>query len=109
MEETLKVSDYLPNEDRLLQVAEEATELAQAALKVVRILEGSNPTPVSYELAKKNLIEETADVLLSLEQVPEVDWQKVQEVKKTKLARWLERLKEHRRKAEQHGFSFREQ
>lgn len=44
------------------QLAEEAAELAQAASKCARILRGENPTPVSWEEAYKNLIEEFTDV-----------------------------------------------
>lgn len=40
-----KVSDILPKTEILAQVAEEASELAQAALKLRRALDGTNPTP----------------------------------------------------------------
>lgn len=39
------VLDYLPREEILAQLAEEASELAQAALKLRRALNGTNPTP----------------------------------------------------------------
>ena len=44
------------------QLAEEAAELAQAALKLARIERGENPTPVSKEEAEENLREEYTDV-----------------------------------------------
>lgn len=47
----------------LEQTAEEAAELAKAALKYARILRGENPTPVTEEEAVKNLIEEYTDVI----------------------------------------------
>lgn len=46
----------------LEQLAEEAAELAQAALKLARIERGENPTPVSKEEAEENLREEYTDV-----------------------------------------------
>ena len=48
----------------LEQLAEEAAELSQAALKLARVLRGENPTPVTQEEAEKHLIEEYTDVWL---------------------------------------------
>lgn len=45
------------------QLAEEATELAQAALKVARIMHGTNPTPISLIEAKDMVREEFTDVV----------------------------------------------
>ena len=53
--------------EQLAQLAEEAIELAHAALKVRRALGISNPTPVSLSAALAKLEEELADVLLCLE------------------------------------------
>lgn len=44
-----KISDILPKTEILAQLAEEASELAQAALKLRRALDGTNPTPKSVE------------------------------------------------------------
>lgn len=49
----------------LEQLAEEASELAQAALKLARVLRKENPTPVSEEEARASLIEEYTDVILT--------------------------------------------
>ena len=46
-------------------LAEEATELAHAAQKYARILRGENPTPVTLEGARINLVEETVDVQIT--------------------------------------------
>lgn len=46
----------------LEQLAEEAAELAQAALKVARILRDDNPTPITLPEASAALIEEHTDV-----------------------------------------------
>ena len=42
----------------LEQLAEEAAELSQAALKLARVLRGENPTPVTRREVRKHLIEE---------------------------------------------------
>lgn len=57
-----KVSDVLPKTEILAQLAEEASELAQAALKLRRALDGTNPTPKSVEECEANLMEEFADI-----------------------------------------------
>lgn len=56
-----KVSDILPKTEILAQLAEEASELAQAALKLRRALDGTNPTPKSVEECLENIQEEMAD------------------------------------------------
>lgn len=42
-------SDYLNTVQLLNQLAEEAAELASAASKMMRIIDGANPTPVTPE------------------------------------------------------------
>lgn len=56
------IASRLSREDILCQLAEEASELAQAALKLRRVITGTNPTPMNYRDACDNLIEEIADV-----------------------------------------------
>ena len=46
------------------QLAEEASELAHAALKMARVLRGVNPTPVTLDAATAKVLEEYADVTL---------------------------------------------
>lgn len=62
---------YLPEEEVLAQLAEEAAELAQAALKLRRVLDGTNPTPLSESKARAALAEERTDVSLCDGQHPE--------------------------------------
>ena len=50
-------------------LAEECCELAQAALKMARIMRGENPTPKTMERVKENLIEEVTDVELCLKEL----------------------------------------
>lgn len=53
----------------LEQLAEEAAELGQAALKLARIMRGENPTPVKEVDAWGNLIEEYTDVALCADEL----------------------------------------
>lgn len=59
------IAANLSDEDILCQIAEEAAELAQAALKLRRAITGTNPTPVSVDEALHNLHEEIIDVSLA--------------------------------------------
>lgn len=52
----------LSDPELLAQLAEEAAELAQAALKMRRVIDGTNPTPVTFQKAHDNLLEEICDV-----------------------------------------------
>ena len=83
-------TDYLPKSEILAQLAEEACELAQAALKLRRKIDGINPTPVSMDDAAENLIEEFTDVIhcaleLGIDYEPAILYQKHK--------RWIERLR----------------
>lgn len=55
----------LSKEEILCQIAEEASELAQAALKLRRAITGANPTPVSEDTATDDFFEELADVTVA--------------------------------------------
>ena len=46
------IAENLSEEDILCQLAEEAAELAQAALKLRRAITGTNPTPASEDEAR---------------------------------------------------------
>ncbi len=63
------VKENVNFKERLAQLAEEATELAKAALKFRRTLDDENPTPISKDKAFKNLLEEIDDVALCLDTV----------------------------------------
>ena len=60
------IREALSQEELLAQLAEEAVELAHAALKLRRVYDGTNPTPVKRSEAFANLKEEIADVRLLL-------------------------------------------
>lgn len=82
--------------DFLELLAEEAAELAQAALKVIRAEGLSNiPTPTSAEEARKNLIEEVADVQNCLNALGMCSESGVlDKIMANKMERWVKRLKE---------------
>ena len=82
----------------LCQLAEEASELAQAALKLRRFLEGKNPTPCTEIECRENLTEEVADVDLLFKLCGLVEGGKINKIlkiEKLKKKRWEERLKNH--------------
>lgn len=96
------IRDHLSITELLTQLAEEAAELSQAALKYRRSLKTYtfpestklryeyNPTPVHVWDALDNLIEEAADVYLCLMalEMDKIDTHRLEK----KAARWLDRL-----------------
>lgn len=91
----LYVTSHIPVPERLCCLAEEASELAQAALKLRRVYDGTSPTPIREEDAIENLREEIADVWLSvyalgLAEEPFVSM--YQEKMAKKAERWAERI-----------------
>ena len=84
--------------ERLEVLAEEAAELSQAALKMIRAYRmggAVNPTPVTAKEALENLVEEVADVELAVETLGlcYMNRGKIEKIKEEKRNRWLERLK----------------
>jgi hypothetical protein len=91
------IREKLSKEELLAQLAEECAELGKAALKLRRVYDGKNPTPVKRAEAYRNLVEEIADISLCLE-VLDLNTPKIMfDVQKTinmKLKRWAMRLEE---------------
>ena len=91
------IREMMPLAEIMTQLAEEAAELSQAALKYRRTLSNSNPTPITRHEAEKILLEEIADVKLCLHVSGfEAVRHKIQ-VNRTitaKAERWLKRLVE---------------
>ena len=75
-----KIKQHIPQDELLAQLAEECAELSQAALKLRRALTGINPTPVTVEEARKNLVEDAADNA------------EIYSIIRRKKERWLKRL-----------------
>lgn len=83
------ILDLIGEPAALEQLAEEAAELAQAALKLVRVLRDENPTPVTEDKARGDLTNEFTDVIacsvaLGLHEDPDV--------LAGKIKRWYQRL-----------------
>lgn len=75
------------------QLAEECCELAKAALKISRIVNCVNPTPIKMDDALAQLTEEIADVrvcIYALEQ--NFGAFDTAEIEKRKIERWISRL-----------------
>jgi len=98
MQGIIRTAETVPENECLAQLAEEACELAQAALKLRRAMGTGNPTPISVEDAVANLEEEIADVQLCTAVLVYADTRinadNIERVMNEKTARWLERLKE---------------
>ena len=85
----------LTDQELLAQLAEEAAELAQAALKMRRVMDGANPTPVTFQEAHDNILEEICDVetcvAALLYNTPTAVKVRA-DLRAKKLERWAERL-----------------
>ena len=94
------IAANLSEEDILCQIAEEAAELAQAALKLRRAITGTNPTPVTAEKAADNLIEEYGDTVVACvayfmkHNLIDRKYVDVLEHSNPKYSRWAQRIKE---------------
>lgn len=94
MNEVEYIKSRLDETERLLGLTEEALELAVAALKLRRVLDGRNPTLVTEEQAAANLLEEYGDVLNSIEViVTPTQHEQVTQLRAEKRSRWVKRLK----------------
>ena len=71
---------------------EEAVELAHAAMKMQRILTGTNPTPVTEKEAMGCCLEEICDLYNALEVLKLDVSLKYEGIRKKKMARWVERI-----------------
>lgn len=87
------IKQKMPVTELLAGLAEESGELTQAALKLRRVLDGKNPTPVKQDEAYEHFCEEIADVWLYLSMI-DVNWKYVKQVSIRKQKRWEERLNE---------------
>lgn len=82
------------------QLAEEAAELAQAALKVARILRDENPTPVPLDEARTNALEEFTDVCVCAN---DLGLKSDYRFYSMKTNRWKKRIEEAQRKKSEAG------
>lgn len=92
-----RISDVIGLPALLEQLAEEAVELAKAALKMSRLLRGENPTPKTKKKCIEDLMEEIADLDVVLHEVAQTDIYDGTQVVQTrhwKYRRWIRRLDE---------------
>lgn len=89
------IKENLDEGERLLCLIEECTELAETALKLRRVLDGRNPTPITLQDAFSNLLEKYGDVINCIEVLitPTQNAKAIQSRLK-KRTRWVQRLKE---------------
>lgn len=91
------IREKVTQEELLALLAEEAIELAHAALKLRRTYDSSNPTPVKRSAAFANLKEEMADVGLVVTVLDLDRYQpEIMRIEREKLKRWLNRLGEEK-------------
>ena len=89
------VASRVSDQDRLLQVIEESSELTAAASKLYRIKYTDNPSPVDIFEAEANLLEEIADVNVSSNcYIHDKDsaHEIINNIEEFKTARWRNRL-----------------
>lgn len=91
-EAKIRIRAALPDTEILCQLAEECTELAQAALKLRRVLDGRNPTPVKPGEANDAVLEELGDVLNCADLLYLLN--RDAEARYKKMLRWAKRLAE---------------
>jgi NTP pyrophosphatase (non-canonical NTP hydrolase) len=87
------IKERIPVCELLAGLAEEAAELAQAALKLRRCYDGTNPTPADPDRQYECLLEEIGDVELYIDQLS-INRPVINDYKAAKLERWKWRLKE---------------
>jgi NTP pyrophosphatase (non-canonical NTP hydrolase) len=81
----------LPICELLAGLAEECSELAQAALKLRRCYDKTNPTPADPDKQYETFLEEIGDVELYLDQLY-INREVIKAYKAFKLERWKNRL-----------------
>lgn len=91
------IAENIPRAAIFEHLAEEAVEVAHAALKCARILRGENPTPLEYEEAKKDLEEEWTDLDLVVDTLNAQTMEHLAidyDLYREKLNRWHDRIME---------------
>lgn len=87
------ITKRIPVCELLAGLAEEAAELAQAALKLRRCYDGTNPTPADPDIQYECFLEEIGDVELYLSQLS-INRKVINDYKAAKMVRWEQRLAE---------------
>jgi NTP pyrophosphatase (non-canonical NTP hydrolase) len=85
------IREKIPMTELMAGLAEEASELAQAALKLRRCYDGTNPTPADPDAQYERFLEEIGDTELYIDQLS-VNRQVIDDYKSMKQERWQRRL-----------------
>lgn len=85
------IKKSIPVTELLAGLAEECTELAQAALKLRRVYDKTNPTPKKEQDAIEDLYEEIADVKLYCSML-DIPVSYISNIMRCKQMRWESRL-----------------
>ena len=91
-----KITTFLGQEEVMLQLSEECSELIQVLLKYRRATKGL--TPKTIEQCQTDVIEELSDVLLNIEQLLYLNddfKDEIKNVQEYKTNRWYKRLFEN--------------
>lgn len=89
------ILEHLDQKELLCQLAEEASELVQAALKLRRAYDQTNPTPKTVQQCQDALLEELADVSVcctALGYDSPLSRSRTAAIYGEKIQRWAERL-----------------
>ena len=89
------IREKIPMTELMAGLAEEASELAQAALKLRRVWTQTNPTPKREDEAQDDLFEEIADVFLYLDVIgigQANPGELITGIKNRKMERWANRM-----------------
>lgn len=82
----------LGKDELLAALAEEACELAHAALKLRRALTDANPTPKTVEECFASFTEEEADIFCILKALDIKNDAEIEKIIERKIIRWVKRL-----------------
>lgn len=87
------INNCLTTREILEQLAEEAAELSQAALKIIRTdKKSNNPARITRHEALENLTEEALDVIMTLSLFINTEWLMKANEKNPKWERWARSL-----------------
>ena len=91
-EKRIYIREKLSVMDALVQLGEECSELSAIVFKLIRKIDDSNPTPLSFSEINQRVDEEVTDVMLCLDVIGGVFGDI--ELYRKKLDRWVKRLEE---------------
>ena len=91
-EKRIYIREKLSVMDALVQLGEECSELSAIVFKLIRKIDETNPTPLSFSEINQRVDEEVTDVMLCLDVIGGVFGD--MELYRKKLDRWVKRLEE---------------